>query len=280
MSSLLSALRIIGVVVAFAAGQGDAATLIVSNTSASGPGSLQQAILDANAANGLDTIAFQIPGSGVHTISPTNALPAITDPVVIDGTTQPGYAGMPLIEINGANAGTTSDGFRLPAGNSAILGLAINRFGGAGIHVQAPGGSNIIQGNFVGTDPTGTLSRGNGQGSTGSGGVWLDGSSGNWVGGLYPTNRNLISGNGGSGVFLQNCNSNTIQGNLIGTSLSGATALANSTNGISLYNASGNQIGGVSAAARNVISGNGWNGVNLYGSGTTGNAIQIGRAHV
>jgi titin len=234
---------------------------------------LQQAILDADATNGLDTIIFQIPGSGVHTISPTNALPSITDPVVIDGTTQPGYAGTPLIEINGASAGGTSEGFRLPAGNSTILGLAINRFGGAGIHVQLPGGTNFIQGNFIGTDPTGTLSRGNGSAAQ-SGGVWVDGSWGNWIGGPYPTNRNLVSGNTGPGVYLLNCAGNTVQGNLIGTSLSGTAALGNSNNGITLYNAAGNQVGSTAAVARNVISGNGSSGVYLYGSGATGNLVQ------
>jgi hypothetical protein len=259
---------------AFAAPHGIAATLVVSNTSASGAGSLQQAILDANAASGPDIIVFNIPVSGVQTISLTSALPAITDPVVIDGTTQPGYAGTPLIELSGANAGLTSDGLRLPAGNSTIRGLAINRFGGAGIHLQAPGASNIIQGNFIGTDPTGTLNRGNGQGSTHAGGVWIDGSSGNSIGGGDPTNRNVISGNGGSGVYVQNCSGNVVQGNLIGTSLSGTAALGNTTNGVSLYYSGGNQIGGVSATARNIISGNSWSGVYLFGPGSTGNLVQ------
>ena len=274
MSKHLAALVAAVFLAALAALDGRAATLIVSNTSASGPGSLQQAILDANATNGLDTIIFQIPGSGVQTIAPTNVLPSINDSVVIDGTTQFGYAGTPLIEINGAGAGDTSDGLRLPAGNSTIHGLVINRFGGAGIHVQGPGGTNFIQGNFIGTDTTGSLSLGNGQASTRSGGVWIDGSSGNWIGGPYSTNRNLISGNGGSGVYLLNCTGNTVQGNLIGTSLSGTVALGNSTNGISLYNAAGNQIGGTSAAARNVVSGNGWSGISLTGSGSTGNQVQ------
>jgi titin len=273
MSRLLSALRIISVLVAFAAGPGDAATLVVTTTNASGPGSLQQAILDANATNGLDTIIFQIPGTGVHTISPTNALPSISDPVVIDGTTQPDYSGAPLIQISGANAGATSDGLRLTAGSSTILGLAINGFGGAGIHVQLPGGTNFIQGNYIGTDPTGTLSRGNGSAAQ-SGGVWIDGSSGNWIGGPYPTNRNLVSGNTGPGVYLLNCAGNTVQGNLIGTSASGAAALGNSNNGISLYNAGGNQVGGTAAVARNLISGNGGSGVYLSGSGATGNLVQ------
>ena len=181
---------------------GTAATLTVSNTSASGPGSLQQAILDANATIGLDTIVFQIPGAGVHTIAPTNALPPITDPVVIDGTTQPGFAGTPLIDLNGANAGASGDGLRLPAGNSTIRGLVINGYGGAGIHVQAPGGTNVIEGNFIGTDPTGTLRRGNGQSAGQAGGLWIDGSSGNLIGGPYATNRNLISANSGPGLFI------------------------------------------------------------------------------
>src|SRR3954471_20591744 len=75
-----------------------AATLIVSNTGDSGAGSLRQAILDANATNGLDTITFQIPGGGPYTITPASALPAITDAVLIDGTTQPGFVSQPLIE--------------------------------------------------------------------------------------------------------------------------------------------------------------------------------------
>ena len=258
---------------ALAAPHGTAATYIVSNTSASGPGSLQQAILDANAANGVDTIVFQIPGTGAHTITPINALPSISDPVVIDGTTQPGFAGTPLIEVNGASAGATSDGLRLTAGNSTIRGLVINRFGGAGIHVQLPGGTNFIQGNFIGTDLTGALSQGNGS-SAQSGGVWIDGSSGNWIGGPYPTNRNLISGNSGSGVYLLNCAGNTVQGNLIGTPVSGTAALGNGNNGISLYNAPRNQVGGTATGARNVISGNTGSGVYLNGSGTTGNLVQ------
>ena len=69
-------------------------TFTVINTNDSGPGSLRQAILGANANSGLDTIVFSI-GSGPQTIAPLSALPTITDPVVIDGTTQPGYAGTP-----------------------------------------------------------------------------------------------------------------------------------------------------------------------------------------
>ena len=65
-------------------------TYTVSNTLDAGPGSFRQAILDANARAGSDTISFNIPGSGVHTITPTTELPALTSPVIIDGYTQPG----------------------------------------------------------------------------------------------------------------------------------------------------------------------------------------------
>ena len=67
-------------------------TFLVSNTGDSGPGSLRQAILDSNAATGAtNTIDFDIPGNGVQTIAPLSSLPAITQPVLIDGYSQPGY---------------------------------------------------------------------------------------------------------------------------------------------------------------------------------------------
>src|SRR5947209_1999009 len=90
-----------------------AATFTVTNTNDSGAGSLRQAILDANANPGLDTIAFNIPGAGVQTISPASVLPTITDSVIIDGYSQPGssantdpngFNGTLLIELSGAAA--------------------------------------------------------------------------------------------------------------------------------------------------------------------------------
>ena len=73
---------------------------VVNTTGDSGPGSLRQAILDSNAATGAsNTIDFAIPGSGVQTITPASPLPSLTTPTIIDGTSQPGYAGVPLIAI-------------------------------------------------------------------------------------------------------------------------------------------------------------------------------------
>src|SRR5438105_834129 len=75
-----------------------AAPFTVTTTADSGAGSLRQAIADANATAGTDTIGFAIPGTGLRTIVlTTGALPAVTDPVTIDATTQPGYAGQPLV---------------------------------------------------------------------------------------------------------------------------------------------------------------------------------------
>src|SRR5687767_7665888 len=111
-------------------------TYTVVNVNDAGAGSLRQAILDANANPGLDTIAFAI-ASGPQTIAPAGAdLPPVTDPVVIDGTTQPGYAGKPLIEINGAGAGVIAHGLRLWADDSTVRGLVLNRFSLDGIVVE------------------------------------------------------------------------------------------------------------------------------------------------
>ena len=115
-----------------------AATFTVTNTDDTGAGSLRQAILDANGNPGLDTIAFNIPGVGVHTITPASGLPTVSDSAIIDGYTQPGaspntdpngFNGTLLIEINGANAGNTN-GLHISAGGSTVRGLVINRFQG------------------------------------------------------------------------------------------------------------------------------------------------------
>jgi titin len=261
----LSVLGVAACLAALVAPQGTAATLSITNTADSGAGSLRQAMLDAT--NGLDEIIFQIPGTGVQTIVLLSALPAITHPVVIDGTTQPGYAGTPLIEINGAG-GDGYAGLRLQTANSTIKGLAINRFATQGLLIQGAG-SNLVQGNFIGTDPSGTIAWGNSLQ-----GIWLNGSSGNLIGGTNAFEGNLIAGNGDAGLYLLSSGSNTIQGNFIGTTATGTAALRNANNGIYLRNAPGNMVGGVAPAARNVISGNGGSGVYLYGLATTGNLVQ------
>src|SRR5947209_7540239 len=119
-------------------------TFTVTKTNDTGVGSLRQAILNANTNSDLDTITFNLSGTGVKTILPASPLPIITSPVIIDGTTQPGYTNVtPLIEINGTNAGSTA-GLDLRAGNSLIRGLTINRFQLAGIVIMT-NGNNVIE---------------------------------------------------------------------------------------------------------------------------------------
>ncbi|HKO45253.1 MAG TPA: Calx-beta domain-containing protein [Pyrinomonadaceae bacterium] len=197
-------------------------------------------------------ISFNIPGSGVHTINLLIGLPEITDPIVIDGTTQPGYAGAPLVELNGAQAGSGANAFSVTAGSSTIRGFAINRFNGSGISLRT-NGNNVIEANYIGLDPTGTLDRGSNTG------ISMFQSSGNTIGSTTPASRNVVSGNG-TGISVIGSN-NTIIGNFIGTNAAG-TASIESGRGVEVLNVSGsttnnNVIGGTSAGAGNLISGNG-----------------------
>ena len=136
----------------------------VTNTGDMGPGSLRQAILDANSNSGPDTIIFAIPGGGVHTILPTSPLPTITEAVLLDGYSQPGSSANTLstgddavisIEIDGSNAGTIVTGLiDVATGGSTIRGLSVvNAQGGDGISVSG-GGGNLVAGNFVGLPRT------------------------------------------------------------------------------------------------------------------------------
>jgi VCBS repeat-containing protein len=224
----------------------------VTNINDSGAGSLRQALLDANANAGLDTITFNIAGGGIHTIAPLSALPDITEAVVIDATSQPGYAGTPVIELNGASAGNNRSGLTLDSGSdgSTIRGLAINRFGGDGIHVTHSSG-NLIEYNFIGTDPTGTLAQGNG-----GDGIEIY---------FYATNNiiryNVISANTwGISIGIGSVEDalNLIQANKIGTDVTGTLPLGNTTAGITAgFGSTNTLIGGTGAGEGNIIAFNG-----------------------
>jgi YVTN family beta-propeller protein len=223
-------------------------TFSVTTVANAGEGSLRQAFLDANANRGPDFIEFSIPGPGPHTISPNSPLPALTSPVVLDATTEPDYAGTPIVEIEGSSAGAGAAGIELRGGSSIVHGFAVNRFEGVGI-VLYEGGNNSIRGNYVGTDLTGSLDEGNGHG------ILIDNSQNNDVGGLV---RNVISGNEGMGVFITGprATGNRIRSNRIGTDVSGSSAIANNGTGVLLWGPR-NTVGGPSIGDRNIISGNG-----------------------
>jgi hypothetical protein len=231
---------------------------------------LRQAILDANATPGTNEIDFAIAGDGVHTIRPIAGLPRITRSVTIDGTTQPGFAGSPLIEINGANLSEYElgeSGLVVHADNCTLKGLVINGYRydpnygiefTAGLWIEGSG--NVVQGNYIGTDASGTEALGQDQM-----GVFISTGSNNRIGGTTASERNLISGNGGVGVTIyQLASGNVVQGNYIGTDVTGAAALGNVV-GLSIEG-SNNLVGGATVEARNLISGNEYGVVGFGGS--------------
>ena len=118
-------------------------TFTVTNTSDSGAGGLRQAIISSDGVSGPARINFNIPGGGVQTINLLSALPAITRPVVLDGTTEPDSFGGPVIQVDGTNAGSTAVGLTLTAAasGSTIKGLAITDFSGGGLLVS--GAANV-----------------------------------------------------------------------------------------------------------------------------------------
>jgi Right handed beta helix region len=228
-----------------------ATTFTVTNVNDSGPGSLRQAILDSRAdLFGPHVINFNITSfstkTRVRTISPLSPLPTISIPLTLDGTAQPGYAGKPIIEIEGSHAGAGA-GLLISAGFSTIKGLVINRFNGTGISMFDTNG-NTIEGNYIGTDVTGRIDLGN------SG----DGIASSAFIGDHMIRGNVISGNGGNGISLSLGQQNFIEDNFIGTDAAGSFALGNDLNGIR-----GPE--GTITARRNVISGNGQNGILSFG---------------
>ena len=248
-----------------------AAFFTVTNTNDGGAGSFRQAILDANASPGADGINFAIPGPGVHTILALNALPAITESVLIDGYSQPGSAwnSDPI----GHNAvlqiellGNGSDGLMITGGSTIVQGLAIYGFQ-TGILISGLE-NNLIQGNFIGTDAAGNATTGNVYGIFVTAPFGMD-----RIGDGYPAARNLISGNT-TGIVVSGTGGKSIFNNLIGTDRTGTAALPNGT-GIELTGCTYTQVGGT-PPERNVISGNFGHAVAL----TDGNLNAVFRNYI
>jgi hypothetical protein len=118
--------------------------LTVTTAANGGTGSLRAAIKSVNSATGNYVIDFAIPDAGVHTINLLSPLPTINHPVKIDGTSQQGYFGLPLIRMCGVSAGAAS-GLVLAGGDSEVLGLDINRFSIQGIILENAGGDTIAE---------------------------------------------------------------------------------------------------------------------------------------
>ncbi|MFO0950111.1 MAG: FG-GAP-like repeat-containing protein [Isosphaeraceae bacterium] len=173
------------------------ATFLVNTTADSGPGSLRQAILDANAAPGRDTIEFALPGpadliSGGWTIAPASALPAVTEAALIDGWSQSGQgdSNRPLVRLDGSSAGPV-DGLTLNGSEIEVRGLSIGGFAGAGVLIVGEGAvNNWIHDNIIGSDPSIPFSVGNGLGVR-----IVDGARDNLIGTDGPGGGNVIRGN-------------------------------------------------------------------------------------
>ncbi len=227
---------------------------VTSTSDTSTGGTLRWALQAANTNPGVDTIAFNL--SVPYIIQPTGQLPVIAQSVILDGTTQSGYAGIPLVTLNGAS--NLAYGLVATNLNNVIRGLKVTRFTEAGIQFQGGGGHvvetcHILTNYFYG--------------------VILDASANNVIGSTNAARRNVISGNDYDGLYIWRASStnNQVIGNYIGTDSAGVSAQPNGDSGVFLYECVRNRIGGTNSNQRNVISGN-LTGVNL-GADAWGNEV-------
>jgi CSLREA domain-containing protein len=262
---------------------GDASDLNLANsvcdtsTNAGNQCTLRAAIQEANDTPGFDTINFNITSTS-KTITPATALPSITGRVTINGYSQPNTSINTLavgnnatlrIILDGVNVPGFEEGLDLDASNSVIRGLVIQRFPGTAINVDGSG--NSIRGNIIGTNPGGTVDRGNARG------IVVNGAT-NTIGGTSAGARNLISGND-TGIQLTGLSptGNVVAGNYIGTTKDGTGALGNSGIGVVVEHQTDCAIGTGTAGGGNVISANGSEAIRVsFSDGCTIRGNRIG----
>lgn len=239
--------------------------LTVTNSTDNSVGSLREVILTANLNADINTIVFAIPPP-VQAIRPVTGL-VITQPVIIDGYTQAGALtntlangsdAQPVIVIDGSLAAGSTSAFVVNSPGCVIRGLVIHSFSSGGIRgINAPG--LRIKGNFIGTDATGTQDLGND-----GDGVFTGSGAGIVIGGAAPAQRNILSGNGGSGV-VDGGSGTRVAGNIIGSSARGGD-LGNGADGITVTGDDA-VIGGDDAGSGNLIRSNAQAGITVA-SGT------------
>jgi CSLREA domain-containing protein len=165
-----------------------------------------------------------------------------------------------------ADEGNDLHGIHISGGVGNVIGSEtagwhniISGNGRYGINIENAA-TNLVLGNYIGTDSAGTAAIGNGWG-----GVNLRDSISCTIGGVSAGRRNLISGNLASGISISGgpSNGNQIRGNYIGTDVTGTVALGNADNGIILFGAQHTTIGGPVSTSRNIISGNGSSGIKI-----------------
>ena len=251
---------------------GGGGDLVVTTTANAGLGSLRQAILDANAQAGEQTITFNIPGSGPRLIEPTAPLPDITGPVTIDGRTQPGYVSAPntpIVVLDGSHL-VESDGLTFAAGSggSAIWALSLTNIGSgppySAIFVQA--NDVELYRNFIGVRPNGTTPGPNGVG------IHVVGSNAQ-IGEVDSSDENVIVASDGAGVWLEGSGAQVEE-----NEIRAITGVAGSGNGRGVFNdgatdsiIQGNVIRG-STSGDGVVIGGGSEGVDIVGNQISANA--------
>jgi hypothetical protein len=249
---------------------------LAANKGTDGLVSLREAIIAANNTpngSGPDRITFAIAGTGVHTITLASALPAITGAVVIDGSTDDSFAAngsRPAIILDGNSL--NADGLVLASGSggSTIRGLVIGNFDLEGIQIDSGSDGNTIAGNYIGSLAATGNSGGVGNGGSG---IYVLGTN-NTIGGTTAADRNLIAGNA-NGVVIGGGSGNQVVGNYIGTNLAGTTVIANIFDGVRIETGgTGNTVGGSNTNQRNVIAGNGGDGVQIDGEASDGNTVR------
>jgi parallel beta-helix repeat protein len=235
---------------------------LVTNTNNAGAGSLRQAILDANVNPGPDTIEFDIEPGGDQSIALTSPLPTLADPVFIDGTSQPGWFRDPVISVTpGVQNGKPlfdSNGLTMTADGCKVKGLVLANFEEAGIGVYS--NNNVIAGDNIGGNAIGV--------------EIANAVTGNVIGGTTVRSRNRIFDNSGDGIYIhERSTGNLVEGNYIGT-FDGTKPNPNGGQGVDIAEGAGNNtIGGATAGAGNLISGNSHDGL-FIDSGVTGILVQ------
>lgn len=229
---------------------------------------LRAALEEANAtenSGGPDRIEFDIPGSASsgspHRIEPGSALPNVTDPVVIDGTTEPDYNGdKPVLEIDGGSAGSSNGLVVESGGGLDASGLSVVGFDFDAFELEEGSGPNAIRGCFIGVRADGTTTAGNGDGISA-------GAEDTAIGGAASSEGNVIAGNAIFGITLRTSASSpptTVRGNAIGLDAEGGPA-GNGEDGI-LIIGSNASVGGTGQGEGNVIAHNGGAGARVNGA--------------
>ncbi|HEU4665174.1 MAG TPA: hypothetical protein VFS55_14190 [Dokdonella sp.] len=253
----------------FAFDASEAATLTVKNTDDAcaswlfGGRCLRSAVAYANLFDDVDRIEFDIPGDPAHFKRILLQSPlSVTQPLEIDGYTQPGAA--PNTATDGMNAevrvivdalATHGAAFEIAA-TSDLRGLAIINTDGPGVYIRAWAPETRVRGNYIGTEVTGTAAGNRGGGIIADGDFCV-------IGGSEPADRNLISANRPFGVRSTGPR-NVVIGNLIGTDRWGSPVAGNDVGVV--VTAGTTRIGDFGAALPNVIAGNRCDGVRVAGT--------------